>query len=74
MAKKKSARAIDRFDRAMQWKVVRDIKLSRLDRMCEEWSGRGWTVFQVLGPFSDGFAILLNRIVTLSDKAQDASR
>jgi hypothetical protein len=56
---------LDRIDRAMQWKVVRGVNLSRLERTCEEWTGKGWAVFAILGPLSDGFAVVLNRIVTL---------
>lgn len=64
MAKKKTT-ALDRIDRVQQWKVVRGVELKRLEYTCEEWAANGWTVFAILGPFSDGLAVVLNRIITL---------
>lgn len=69
MAKKKKTvktpGAMDAFNRAQQWKVVQGVGLRTLERVLEKWTGGGWTVFAVLGPFSDGFAVVLSRIVTL---------
>ena len=58
MAKKKTAAA-------MQWKVVSGIQRSALERTLEEWTGKGWTVFAILGPFGDGLSVVLNRMLTL---------
>ncbi len=66
MAKRKSA--LDRLDgkmRAQQWKVVRKVNLSQLERTLDKWSEHGWTVFTIIGPTSDGFAVVLSRIVVL---------
>ncbi len=50
---------------AMQWKVVKEIQLRQLERTCEEWTGKGWNLFAVLGPLNGGFALMFNRMLTL---------
>lgn len=51
---------------AMQWKVVSGLAIGELERACETWTGRGWTVFAILGPFGNGLSLVLKRILTVS--------
>lgn len=50
---------------SQQWKTVRGVELNAVARTCEKWADDGWTVFAILGPFSDGFVIVMNRMLTL---------
>lgn len=50
---------------AMQWKTIRGVHIDKLAVTCEEWTGKGWTVHSILGPFSDGMVLVLNRFLTL---------
>lgn len=52
-------------DAAMQWKVVKGVQLTQLERTLEEWSGKGWRVFQILGPLNTGFSVVVCRMLTL---------
>jgi hypothetical protein len=58
MAKKIPARS------GLQWKVIQGLHINHVEHACEEWTGKGWTVFAILGPFGN-VAIVLNRMVTL---------
>lgn len=48
----------------MQWKVVSNIHISALERTLEEWTGRGWTVFAILGP-AGYLNVVLHRMLVL---------
>lgn len=50
---------------AMQWKVIGGIQSAQLERTLEEWTGKGWTVFTILGPLTGGFSVVLSRMLTL---------
>lgn len=57
MAKKKTKSA-------KQWKVLTGLHIDDVEQTCEEWTGRGWTVFAILGPFGS-MAIVLTRPLVL---------
>ena len=44
----------------MQWKVITDVHILHLERTLQTWTGRGWTVVQVLGPHGN-LAVVLQR-------------
>lgn len=48
----------------MQWKVLQGLHIDEVERTCEEWTSRGWTVFSILGPLGN-VTIILNRLMTL---------
>jgi hypothetical protein len=49
---------------AQQWKVLKGLHIDDVERTCEEWTGKGWVVFAILGPFGN-VAIVLNRLLVL---------
>lgn len=51
-------------DRGLQWKVLHGVHARAVERTCEEWTGKGWNVFAILGPLGN-LAIVLNRLLTL---------
>lgn len=59
MTKKRQPKA------GMQWKVIRGISIDTLERTLEEWTGKDWSAFTVMGPFNDGFAVVLHRLLVL---------
>ena len=52
-------------DSAMQWKVIQGVQLAQLAQTLEEWSGKGWRVFQIIGPLNTGFSVVVCRMLTL---------
>lgn len=48
----------------MQWKTLRGIHVKGLAKTCEEWSGKGWTVFTILGPLGN-LTVVINRKLVL---------
>lgn len=57
--------AVKKTKSAMQWKTITNVSITNLSSSCEDWSGRGWTVFAILGPFAGGMVIVLKRTLTL---------
>lgn len=60
----KTKRPKSKAKSGLQWKVIQGLHIDQVERTCEEWTGRGWTVVGILGPFGN-MAIVLNRMLTL---------